>query len=149
MSDAQRKDTPEQAEFRAYCQEWLANNHPGRPPVRLPQGALELSDPDALAWLQAWQKSAYDAGLIGCDYPKEVGGGGMTDWGCHGFGGAMLTRLLSRHADSDVVDDLQAQLANARAEFEELLRDRQDGILNEWAHRAAVELLFVRLRERI
>lgn len=79
MSDAQRKDTPEQAEFRAYCQEWLADNHPGRPTVKLPQGALELSDPEALAWLQQWQKSAYDAGLIGCDYPKEVGGGGRTD----------------------------------------------------------------------
>ena len=51
MSD-QAKDTPEQAEFRAYCKEWLANNHPGQPPVHIPQGALELSDPDALAWLQ-------------------------------------------------------------------------------------------------
>ncbi len=80
MSDGQRKDSPEQAEFRAYCQDWLANNHPGRPDVKLPQGALELSDPDALAWLQKWQKSAYDAGLIGCDYPTEVGGGGKTDF---------------------------------------------------------------------
>ena len=78
MSDAQKKDTPEQAEFRAYCQKWLADNHPGRPNVKLPQGALELSDPAALKWLQAWQKSAYDAGLIGCDYPTEVGGGGKT-----------------------------------------------------------------------
>ena len=76
MADAQTKDSAEQAEFRAYCQEWLSNNHPGRPDVKLPQGALELSDPAALKWLQAWQKSAYDAGLIGCDYPTEVGGGG-------------------------------------------------------------------------
>jgi alkylation response protein AidB-like acyl-CoA dehydrogenase len=80
MSDAQQKDSPEQAEFRAYCKDWLANNHPGRPDVKLPQGALELSDPEALKYLQAWQKSAYDAGLIGCDYPTEVGGGGKT--GC-------------------------------------------------------------------
>ena len=27
-------------------------------------------------WLKSWQKSAYDAGLIGCDYPVEHGGGG-------------------------------------------------------------------------
>jgi alkylation response protein AidB-like acyl-CoA dehydrogenase len=27
-------------------------------------------------WLCAWQKSAYQAGLIACDYPKEYGGGG-------------------------------------------------------------------------
>ena len=79
MSDAERKDTPEQAEFRAHCKEWLAENHPGRPPVKLPLGALELSDPEALVWLQKWQKSAYDAGLIGCDYPAECGGGGKTD----------------------------------------------------------------------
>ncbi len=79
MSEVEKKDTQEQAEFRAYCQEWLANNHPGRPSVRLPQGALELSDPVALAWLQKWQKSAYDAGLIGCDYPREVGGGGRAN----------------------------------------------------------------------
>ncbi|MFT7219433.1 MAG: alkylation response protein AidB-like acyl-CoA dehydrogenase [Candidatus Azotimanducaceae bacterium] len=76
MSESQKKDTPEQAEFRSHCQQWLADNHPGRPPVKIPQGALELSDPDAMAWLQKWQKSAYDAGMIGCDYPKEVGGGG-------------------------------------------------------------------------
>ena len=77
MSEADRKDTPEQAEFRQHCRDWLAANHPGRPPVRLPQGALELSDPEALHWLQDWQKSAYDAGLIGCDYPAACGGGGQ------------------------------------------------------------------------
>jgi alkylation response protein AidB-like acyl-CoA dehydrogenase len=79
MSDADKKDTAEQSEFRGQCRDWLAKNHPGRPPVKLPQGALELSDPAALAWLQAWQKSAYDAGMIGCDYPAEVGGGGKAD----------------------------------------------------------------------
>ena len=76
MTEAERKDTPEQAEFRAHCQTWLENNHPGTPPVHIPQGALELSDPAAMDWLKTWQKSAYDAGLIGCDYPLEHGGGG-------------------------------------------------------------------------
>ena len=79
MSQEGKKDSPEQAEFRAHCQQWLAENHPGNPSVHIPQGALELSDPEALKWLQAWQKSAYDAGLIGCDYDKESGGGGKTD----------------------------------------------------------------------
>ncbi|MCP5202482.1 MAG: acyl-CoA dehydrogenase family protein [Gammaproteobacteria bacterium] len=72
----QAKDTPEQAEFRAHCQKWLAENHPGQPPVHIPQGALELSDPAALEWLQKWQKAAYDAGLVGADYSVESGGGG-------------------------------------------------------------------------
>ena len=77
MSETQQMDTKEQTRFRTHCQKWLAKNHPGRPPMRLPLGALELSDPNALEWLQKWQKSAYDAGLIGCDYPKQYGGGGM------------------------------------------------------------------------
>ena len=79
MSESEKKDTPEQAEFRAHCQKWLAENHPGKPSVHIPQGALELSDPAALKWLQTWQKSAYDAGMVGCDYSKETGGGGMTE----------------------------------------------------------------------
>ena len=79
MSASERKDTPEQAEFRAQAREWLENNHPGQPSMRLPLGALELSDPEALAYLKKWQKSAYDAGLVGADYSKECGGGGHTD----------------------------------------------------------------------
>ena len=76
----QAKDTPEQAEFRAHCQKWLAENHPGQPPVHIPLGALELSDPAAMEWLQKWQKSAYDAGLVGCDYSVESGGGGKENF---------------------------------------------------------------------
>ncbi|MBQ76072.1 MAG: acyl-CoA dehydrogenase [Gammaproteobacteria bacterium] len=76
MTDAKAKDTPEQAEFRTACRQWLSENHPGDPPVAIPQSALEINDRDALDWLKTWQKSAYEAGLVGCDYPKEVGGGG-------------------------------------------------------------------------
>ena len=50
MTRNQRSDTDEQAEFRAYCRAWLAEHHPGRPPVRIPQGALEVSEPEALHW---------------------------------------------------------------------------------------------------
>ena len=78
MSDTEVKDTPEQAEFREYCRNWLADNHPGESPVHIPISALELSDPDTLVWLSKWQKSAYEAGLVGCDYSVEVGGGGRT-----------------------------------------------------------------------
>ena len=79
MSEDKRKDTPEQAEFRQYAREWLNANTPGEPPVRLPQTPLEIMTRDQLDYLQAWQKSAYEAGLIGCDYPVEVGGGGRTE----------------------------------------------------------------------
>ena len=79
MSDNARKDTPEQAEFRQYCREWLAANRPAEPSVRLPQTALEIMTNEQLSYLQDWQKAAYEAGLVGCDYPLAVGGGGRTD----------------------------------------------------------------------
>ncbi|MEH6635793.1 MAG: acyl-CoA dehydrogenase family protein [Halioglobus sp.] len=79
MSESASKDSPEQAEFRQYCRDWLQDNRPGEPPVRLPLSALEIMTPEQLSYLQDWQKSAYDAGLIGCDYPQAVGGGGRSD----------------------------------------------------------------------
>ena len=79
MSDSAKKDTPEQAEYREYCQGWLKNNRPADPTMRLPLTPLEIMTSEQLSYLQAWQKSAYDAGLVGCDYPVEVGGGGRTD----------------------------------------------------------------------
>jgi len=79
MSESAGKDTAEQAEFRRYCREWLADNVPGEPPVRLPLSPLEIMTREQLDYLQAWQKAACDAGLVGCDYPRSVGGGGRTD----------------------------------------------------------------------
>jgi alkylation response protein AidB-like acyl-CoA dehydrogenase len=79
MSEADQQDSPEQSAFRQYCRDWLKDNRPGDPPVRLPLSPLEIMTPEQLSYLQAWQKSAYDAGLIGCDYPKDVGGGGRED----------------------------------------------------------------------
>ena len=79
MADAQRKDTSEQGKFREYCREWLAKNHPGEPGIRLPQSPLEIMTKEQMDYLQQWQKSAYDAGLVGCDYPEQVGGGGRKD----------------------------------------------------------------------
>lgn len=78
MTQSERQDSAEQAEFRAYCRDWIADNHPGEPPVRLPQSAIEIMSPAQMDYLQAWQKKAYDAGLVGCDYPEAVGGGGRT-----------------------------------------------------------------------
>lgn len=70
------KETAEQQSFRTYCKEWLVDHLPPAPPVRLPQTALEIETKEQLEYLSAWQKSAYDAGLVGCDYPVEYGGGG-------------------------------------------------------------------------
>lgn len=70
------KDSPQQAEFRAYCRDWLADNVPPPATVRLPLTALEIMTREQLDYLQAWQRAAYAAGLVGCDYPKAYGGGG-------------------------------------------------------------------------
>jgi len=79
MAANDSRDTTEQAEFRQHCREWMQANRPPEPPVRLPQSPLEIMTVEQLDYLQAWQKAAYDAGLVGCDYPVEVGGGGRTD----------------------------------------------------------------------
>ncbi len=79
MAESAHKDSAEQAEFRQYCRHWLAANRPADPSVRLPLSALEIMTMEQLTYLQAWQKSAYDAGLVGCDYPQEVGGAGRKD----------------------------------------------------------------------
>jgi alkylation response protein AidB-like acyl-CoA dehydrogenase len=76
MSEGAKKDTEEQAEFRLHCRDWLQDNTPPKPTFRLPQGPLEIMTTEQLDYLCSWQKSAYDAGLIGCDYPVEYGGGG-------------------------------------------------------------------------
>lgn len=79
MSDSASKDNPQQAEFRQYCRDWLSVNRPADPAVRLPLTALEIMTTEQLGYLQRWQQAAYDAGLVGCDYPTAVGGGGRRD----------------------------------------------------------------------
>ena len=73
----QRKDTPEQAEFRQYCRRWLAENRPAPPPSRLPEHSIEVMEEEHHKYLAAWQKKCYEAGLVACDYPKAYGGGGQ------------------------------------------------------------------------
>ncbi len=62
-------------EFASYCDEWLASN--AQPaPLGLPRSAIDLVDPGQFEQLRSWQAAAYRAGLIGCDYPSDYGGGG-------------------------------------------------------------------------
>ena len=79
MSETRQSSAAQRSAFRAYCRQWLADNHPGRPPVALPLSPLTLEDPAAFDWLRSWQKLAYEGGLVGCDYPAEFGGGGRAD----------------------------------------------------------------------
>ena len=72
----EKKETPEQAEFRTYCRSWLRENKPEEPKIRLPESALDVSDDEQRRYLCAWQKRCHEAGLVGSDYPVEYGGGG-------------------------------------------------------------------------
>jgi alkylation response protein AidB-like acyl-CoA dehydrogenase len=72
-------ETEEQQQFRLHCREWLRNNIPVPPTVRLPQQPIGIMERAQLEYLQGWQKSAYEAGLVGCDYPLACGGGGHND----------------------------------------------------------------------
>lgn len=78
-SEVGTKDTPEQAEFRQYCRQWLAQNTPPSASVRLPQSALAIMTTDQLNYLSKRQKAAYDAGLVACEHPVECGGRGRKD----------------------------------------------------------------------
>lgn len=68
--------TPEQQDFQEYARRWLEENKPSPPPERLPITAIEVMTVGQRDYLQAWQKRVYEAGFIGCDYPKAYGGGG-------------------------------------------------------------------------
>jgi alkylation response protein AidB-like acyl-CoA dehydrogenase len=76
MLQAMSTESAEQAAFRAQCREWLQSNLPPKPSFRLPQSPIEITSEQQLDYLCAFQRSAYEAGLIGCDYPKQFGGGG-------------------------------------------------------------------------
>jgi len=68
--------SPEQLEFQEYAQRWLAENRPAPSTERLPITPLEVMSVGQRDYLQDWQGKVYEAGLIGCDYPKVYGGGG-------------------------------------------------------------------------
>jgi alkylation response protein AidB-like acyl-CoA dehydrogenase len=72
-------DSGEQAAFRARCRAWLTTNRPAKPGFELPLGPIEIATTEQLEYLRAWQRAAYDAGLVGCDYPAIYGGRGLAD----------------------------------------------------------------------
>ena len=74
MSETARAS--EQREFQEYARRWLAEHAPPPPPVRMPLSPIEVMSEAQRDYLQDWQRKCYEAGLVGCDYPKEYGGGG-------------------------------------------------------------------------
>ena len=76
MTDKAGKDNAEQAVFRQECRAWLADNTPPPPPFKPVKSGVEVVTEEQLSYYRDWQSAAYEAGMVGCDYPTEFGGGG-------------------------------------------------------------------------
>lgn len=73
---SERKLSQDESDFQQYARDWLANNAPPPPPVRLPISPIEVMTVAQRDYLQDWQRACYEAGLVGSDVPTEYGGGG-------------------------------------------------------------------------
>ena len=65
-------DSPEEARFRGEVRDWLESNLPegwGTPAFAAPQ-----TPDEEVAFLRQWQRSLYDGGWAGLDWPKAYGG---------------------------------------------------------------------------
>ena len=63
-------EAPEDKEFRASAREWLS--------VNAPTTSRPNDTAGALAFDRAWQRSLFDGGWAGVNWPKEYGGRGLT-----------------------------------------------------------------------
>src|SRR2546425_90107 len=66
--------TPEQQAFRQTVRAWLRDNIPRE---WKHVGSSEIPRVEAYELLRTWQRSLFDAGLIGLTWPKEYGGRGL------------------------------------------------------------------------
>jgi alkylation response protein AidB-like acyl-CoA dehydrogenase len=69
--------TPDQTAFRERVRAWLEDNLPREWTQRLRAGS-DVPRPEAYEFLRTWQRTLYDAGLVGLTWPKEYGGQGLT-----------------------------------------------------------------------
>ncbi len=68
--------TPEQETFRKEVRLWLEQNLPDD--LRGRGFAASRAEPEEVARLRAWQKTMYEAGYVGMDWPREFGGRGAS-----------------------------------------------------------------------
>lgn len=65
-------------EFEKDADAWFAENTPGDPDFMLPLTFMEVGTDQQFDFLRNWQRSIYEAGFLGAAWPKEYGGGGLT-----------------------------------------------------------------------
>jgi len=79
MSDVQ--DAEQKAELEQYAREadaWFKENTPADPGFMLPLTFMEVGTDEQFEFLRDWQRKVYEAGYLGAAWPKEYGGGGLT-----------------------------------------------------------------------
>lgn len=75
MGDVSQKELDE---FAAGAEAWFAENTPGEQDFMLPLTFMEVGTDQQFEFLRNWQRSVYEAGYLGAAWPKEYGGGGLT-----------------------------------------------------------------------
>ena len=78
MSQAAPEESPEKRAFREHCARFLRDNVPPPPAFRLPLTPLEVQTEEQLEWLRRWQRTCWEAELVGADVPREYGGHGRS-----------------------------------------------------------------------
>ena len=71
-------DTREVEEFAKDADRWFAENTPKDPGFRLPLTFMEVGTDQQFDFLCDWQRKIYEAGFLGAAWPREYGGGGLT-----------------------------------------------------------------------
>ncbi len=65
-------------EFTQQADAWFAEHTPRDVPFMLPLTFMEVGTDEQFEFLRAWQNKVYTAGYLGAHWPKDYGGGGLT-----------------------------------------------------------------------
>lgn len=65
-------------EFEKDAEAWFAEHTPAAPDFMLPLTFMEIGTDQQFDFLCQWQYKVYEAGYLGAAWPKEYGGGGLT-----------------------------------------------------------------------
>jgi len=65
-------------EFAKEADAWFAKHTPAQPDFMLPLTFMEVGTDEQFEFLRDWQRKVYEAGYLGAAWPKEYGGGGLS-----------------------------------------------------------------------
>ena len=65
-------------EFAAEADAWVSENTPRDPGFMMPLTFMEVGTDEQFEFLRNWQNAVYKAGYLGAAWPRDYGGGGLT-----------------------------------------------------------------------